>query len=178
MSEPQGNFQMRFICGPNKKLLKGAPGNYECGKTYRKPYRHSKFAFWELIEDVPIVKVPDLSEEESVFEEAIFLPEEETPSYDVAVIEQTVSATPIDFDARTKELAEDYRRQGMALLDAEKGVLVDPGKTEDTVIEEEDEVDRDALKQTLDEAGVEYSNRAHTPTLQALVDELESEKES
>ena len=216
MSEPQGNFKMRFKCGPNGRLLKGAPGNYECGKVYRMPFRHSKFTFWEPMEELPQLKVPDMSEEESVYEEAIFLPEDETESYDEALVEMTPSTpNPEDYnvdpdadaviepymklDLRTGKMrgvTEEEREavkgsgeavyapeedkdspitnRGVAMLDADGGIV----GLSDLETEQNESLDRDALKLVLDEAGIEYSNRAHTPTLQALVDELESEEES
>jgi len=215
MSEPQGNFQMRFKCGPNGKLLKGAPGNYTCGKVYRMPFRHSKFTFWELIEEPPQLKVPNMSEEESVYEEAIFLPEDETESYDEALVEMTPSTpNPEDYnvdpdadaviepymklDLRTgkmRSVTEEEREavkgsgeaiyapeeehspatnRGVAMLDADGSVI----GLSDLETESNEPLDRDALKLVLDEAGIEYNNRARTPTLQTLVDKLESEEEA
>lgn len=176
---------MRFICGPNRELLKGAPGNYECGKKYRLPYRHSKFKFWELIEDVPLLKVRAVSDEESVFEEAIFLPEEEeTESYDEAVIEMSPSAFPeeeMDLDGPAK--IEPYMKLNLSTgeLSPVSGEPEEVGVVEDAPSVEEggspaDESNRDELKRVLDEASVEYNENAWTKTLQALVDELEPEE--
>jgi hypothetical protein len=68
-----GNFKMRFIGKPNGVLMKNAPGNFIHGKTYTVPYGHSKFKFWELLEPVPELKVP---EDTDSFEEAYFVPDE------------------------------------------------------------------------------------------------------
>ncbi len=69
-----GNFKMRFIGRPEGKLMKNAPGNFEHGKIYVVPYGHSKFAFWELIDKPPVLKVPASTE---TFEEAFYVPKDE-----------------------------------------------------------------------------------------------------
>ncbi len=88
-----GKFWMKFVGRPDGRLMKGAPGNYIHGKEYHIPYGHSKRLFWELLEEVPELKVP---EETDSFEEAYFISEEKVkapPSKsDTAVIETTVSA--------------------------------------------------------------------------------------
>lgn len=180
---------MKFKCKPNGKLMKGAPGNYKCGEKYRIPYRHSRFPFWELLEEKPELAIPD--DEDSVYEEEAMFAAKEEPF----ILPPTDE--PLN-DVRTKELTESYKRQGMYLLDSEEGVFVDgttstendevTSSEEDNSDEPKDEEkphqireegidDRDALKQILDDAGVEYNIRAHTPTLRKMVEELGSKEE-
>lgn len=219
MNDPQGTYKMRFKCDSNGSLLKGAPGNYVCGEIYRKAFRHSRFAFWELLEEVPVLIVPESTDEDGVFDESVFIADdaeeilvempvltvelEDEPSTDTSDVSPISTYTPshkLDDDARTKELAEQYRRQGMFLLDAKEGIFVpeqgeqEPEEKEEAKIielspiegeshtaefetlsvkvEPVEALDRDALKRVLDEAGVEYKPRARTATLQGLVDEL------
>jgi len=79
MSVIDGSFKMRFIGKPQGKLMKGAPGSYEHGKTYMMSYRHSEFPYWELLEKPPKLTVPDQTVEDSVFEDSVFVPDEDEP---------------------------------------------------------------------------------------------------
>lgn len=179
MSEPQGNFKMRYIGRPNGKLMKGSPGNYIHEKIYNVPFRYSKFAFWELLEPVPKLNAPDATSKDSVYEEEenIYVPAEEELELDSA-FEYTLSA-PINVDTYTKEIADNYKRQGYTLLDADNGIFVEPPKGEDE-LEEKEEVevvsDREELMKALDEAGVEYNKRSRTETLIKLVEGLTEEE--
>ena len=49
-----GNVKMRFICGVNGELLKGAPGNFKCGQIVSQPHHLSEFPYWELVD--PLLK--------------------------------------------------------------------------------------------------------------------------
>ena len=71
MSErtPQGRFQMKFVGYKDGALIPRAPGNYAQGQVVELPFRHSKYAWWELVEEVPTDVVPEATPEESVFEE-------------------------------------------------------------------------------------------------------------
>ena len=60
-------FKMRFIGRPNNQLVKGAPDNYIHGEVYDQPFRMSKFPFWELVEPVPVLKIPPAQADDSVF---------------------------------------------------------------------------------------------------------------
>ena len=175
MSQPQGNFKMRYIGRPNGKLMKGSPGNYIHGKIYNVPFRYSKFAFWELLEPVPELKAPDATSKDSVYEEEenIYVPPEEDLELDSA-FEYTPSAQ-INVDTYTKEISDNYKKQGYTLLDADSGVFVEPPEPE-----EADKVEvvssREELMKTLDDAGIEYNKRSRTETLIKLVKGLTEEE--
>ena len=172
MNDPEGLFKMKFIGWKDGKLMSGAPGNYVKDKVYQMRFRHSRFPWWELIEPPPELKVPDADEEDSVYDEVVFIPGDEA-STEESKGEVTLS-TPrtSNLDARTREVMESYKKQGLYLLDAEEGILVHP---EEPL--EKDERSRDELKQILDAAGIEYNDKAWDRTLQAMVEKLESEKE-
>lgn len=169
MNDPQGNYKMRFICGPNGKLLKGAPGNFKCGEVVSLPFRHSRFAFWELIDTPPTLKVPDMSEAESVYEETTFLPVDDDED-EVAEIVMSFSA-PIDEDLNlspdTSATIEPYMRYNTGT-----GVFSEIPEEQ----EEEKELTRDELLTVLADAGVEVKRGTRTTTLQRMVDELVSKE--
>lgn len=198
MDEPEGRYKMRFIGKPGGKLMKGAPGNYEHGRVYMMTWGHSKFKFWELLEEAPTLKVPPMSGEDSVYseEESVFVPPEvgnwdtsevnpvEWEEAEVAeerkVERNAVPEKPTGVDQRTRELAEQYRRQNMHLIDAEEGVFVEESP-EEPPEEEPGEVetvpDREDLYKALDEAGVEYSKHSRTDYLEKLVEDLDASTE-
>lgn len=168
-----GNFKMRFVGKPDGKLMKGAPGNYEHGKVYVVPYHYSTFKFWELIEHPPELKVPDPSEDESVFE-STFLPPEEIP------VEEVPKDEPIEKEEGEPEGYE------MVHITTEKSYE----KNLQKLSRGEYEVDRDGLihydkpvpsrkelKKKLDEAGVDYNQRTRTPNLIKMVEELDEVEE-
>jgi len=77
-----GNFWMRFIGKPNGVFMKGAPGNFIHGQKYKVPYGHSKFPYWELLEEEPVLQVFD-DVGNSVYEDAVYTPDE--PGEEVVV---------------------------------------------------------------------------------------------
>lgn len=62
-----GNAKMRFICGKNGELLKGAPGNFKCGEIVSQPFYLSEFPFWELVDPMPELKTPYGSEKRHTY---------------------------------------------------------------------------------------------------------------
>lgn len=199
MSEPQGNYKMRFICDKNGRLLKGAPGNYECGKVYMQPYRMSKFKFWELIEEPPELKIPAMSEEDSVYSdaEAVFIPPEEedeeeevpdTPDSPASVQAHQPINLPEDdelnIDPNTPATVEPYVKYnpvsdkitGVSDTTNDDVTLSTPEPEEPEELDEEElvaELTRDEIFKILDEAGVEYSKHTATEYLMNKVEELE-----
>lgn len=150
----EGYFKMRFICGPNGKLLKGAPGNFECGKIYVQPYRLSKFAFWELIEKPPELKIP---EDTDNYEEVYF----------VAQDDEVVPPFDVSGDAYV-EKQSDYKWD-FSESEEENEEIVEEAESE------EDEASRESLIEMLEENGVEYSKHHSTKYLRKLVDAIEKE---
>ena len=65
-----GNYWMKFIGKPNGKLMKNAPGNFIHGKKYKVPYGHSKFAFWQMLEEEPVLKIVE-DDGDSVFDDEV-----------------------------------------------------------------------------------------------------------
>ena len=199
LSEPTGFYMMKFICNSGK-LLKNAPGNYECRKTYRQPYDMCKLPYWELVEDTPILSIPPSSQSDSVFEEPIYVPEEDTPVveetsqewfYDipeeipvveeVAVVEPEVEPLILDYDGTDNDISYDSDAPATISAGTRYNFSDDGGKlTYSTASPEEKEddpnVDREELKKILTEAGIGFNIRSRTSTLKRLVDDLNSEE--
>ena len=166
MSDPEGNFKMRFICGPDGKLLKGAPGNFECGSVHKLPFRHSRFKFWELIEQAPVLRVPDITEEDSVFDESVFMPEE--ADEEAAEISLTPAPQPeeeINIDPDAPAILESYEAYELGTT-----TLSDEPSEEPV-----SETSGEDLLDILAARGVEVKKGTRTTTLQKMVDELVSE---
>ena len=97
---------MKFIC-KSGKLLKNAPGNYECGKKYSQPYDMCKRPYWELVEDTPVLSIPPSSQSDSVFEEPIYVPEEDAPVVEESSQEwfyDTPEAIPVVEEEKVEEV--------------------------------------------------------------------------
>lgn len=146
---------MKFVGKPNGKFLKGAPGNFTHGEIYTVPYRHSKTAYWELIEEIPELTVPDIDEE---LEESYYIPEDEP------TIENTISAIleGVDVNPNTPAIIEPYMT-----IDGVSGKMKEYKEPEPV------ELSRKDLKKILDDAGVKYNKRTRTENLKKLVDALE-----
>ena len=178
--------RLRFIGRPEGgKLVRGAPGNYQQGEVTSGPLVWVKLfpRVWELVDSIPELRVPDASEGDSVYEDAIFVPDDDeaeivfptepqTPKTKDAGITLSGS-TETELDAHTKEVIEGYKKQGMYLLDADEGIMV---SSDEPV--EKDPRSRDELKDILDKAGVKYSVKSRTETLARMVQTLESKEDS
>ena len=199
MSEPTGTYWMRFVCDENGKLLKNAPGNYKCGERYKQPYRMSKFPFWELLETPAVLTAPLLMGSDNVFEDDVIYvpddPEENEEKEDVAEA-ATVEMTParimedsgVNVDPSAPATIEPYMRYNTGTGKLSPSTVTTSGgeyvveskeePVEETIEESEedavnaDELDRDELKQFLDDAGVLYKEKTRTSTLKKMVDEL------
>jgi len=77
MNDPKGLFSMKFIGKPNGVFMKGAPGNYVHGQIYNQPWGNGDYPYWERMEEAPVLKAPEPSDADSVFDDTIFVPEEE-----------------------------------------------------------------------------------------------------
>jgi len=114
LGEPTGFFKMRFIGKPDGKLMKGAPGNFKQGEEVFQPYRLSNFPFWELLEDKPVLKIPPPSKSDSVFEESVYIPDDDNEAIDEVDISpstliesvetEVIGNEPLDEDTSRKEL--------------------------------------------------------------------------
>lgn len=169
MIDKNQRFKMRFIGKPNGVFLKGAPGNYVHGKEYMMPFRHSAFAYWELMEEPPVLRV-DESPDDSVFEEAVYIPDDEE-----AVVEFTVSA-PIDemvfdVDPEAPAIIEPFMtyNTGTGLMSTYVEPTPEP-EIEDAL--DETPLTRKELLKALAEADVEVKKGTRTTTLRKMVDEL------
>lgn len=191
---------MKFKCDPNGKLLPGAPGNYKCGQTYLQPFSQSKFKYWELLEEPPVLKVPKATPEDSVYNDVVYVPDEQPET-----IEEKVETEPIRNDAPIGDAAVVELSPSPQRVDMVAGVVVDPNapatieshmklnlKTgnlteavdeptptpSSTPIETAVQVSpqpktREELKAILDARGVKYVTRARTETLAKMVEDLE-----
>jgi hypothetical protein len=151
--EIEGTFRMRFICDPNGRLLKGAPGNYKCGEVYMQPFHLSKFSYWELVEDKPVLKIPEATQSDSVFEETIFVPDDDAASVEMSTPPTEVAGVNVDPDAPA--LIEPYMR-----LDLNTGQLTavsDEPKPQPKTEQVEAPKTREELKAILDARGAEYA---------------------
>lgn len=177
MNDPEGRFKMRFIGKKDGKLMSGAPGNYEQGRVYLQPFRHSRYKWWELIEPLPELVVPPMDDTASVYEE-VFLPPEESSTYDP---EAEVTTVTIKSEGITGILGGDG-----AVIESMKEYEKSLTRVDELeVLQEEPEEEpagyeypREVLMAKLDAVGIEYSKRAHNKTLQAMVAKLESEEGS
>ena len=64
---------MKFVGKPEGKLMKGAPGNYIHNEVYMVPFSYSQWSYWELVDKKPELKVPEATDEDSVFEGVTFV---------------------------------------------------------------------------------------------------------
>jgi len=185
MSDPKGLFKMRFIGKPNGVFMRGAPGNYTQNQIYDQPYHMSRFKFWELVEEIPVLVAPELEEGDSVFEEAVFIPDDEEEDATIEMTPVNLEKDEESYDPDTPAILEPYM-----MFNTGSGKLSKFSPTEVTTtasdeayevtlstVEPEGEIlDRDLLMKTLDSAGVAYNKRARTTTLKKLVDELVPEE--
>ena len=203
MSDPKGLFSMRFVGKPNGVFLRGAPGNYVHGQIYNQPYRMSKFKFWQLEEEIPVLVAPKPNEDDNVFEESVFIPDDEEEVVVIPEVEEVVP-TP-DEEAATVEMVpvnlesgdgNPYNPNAPAILEPYAVFNTGTGRTTPYVAPEitttapigeyevtlstqepeEEKLDRDELMRVLDEAGVEYKKGVRTTTLKKMVDELVSKE--
>ena len=86
-NDPQGSFAMKFIGKPQGVYMHGAPGGYDQGKVYWMRFRHSRFAWWQLMEDAPVLKAPELKDIDDAFDGVGYVPEEDEPEEEAPIIE-------------------------------------------------------------------------------------------
>jgi hypothetical protein len=199
MNDPKGLFKMKFIGKPNGVFMKGAPGNYVHGKTYNQPWGNGNYPYWELMEEAPVLKAPELSESDNVFDEEIFVaPEEETapqpmleimveaplkaetvyaPEISVEPVQPIIHDEDVNLDPNTRATIEPYMSFNTGtgeLSNYDEPIPVE--ETISTVEEKESPVeplDRDELLKALEFADVEVKKGTRTTTLKKMVDRLE-----
>ena len=115
MSEPKGLYWMKFVGRPDGVLMKHAPGNFIHGEKYKVPYNHAQWKFWELLEEAPVLVAPEPSEEDSVFEEDVFIPEEE-PAMEIT---SSLSADEIS-------MTSSAGYEGDAIIDPDAPAIIEP----------------------------------------------------
>jgi hypothetical protein len=191
--------RLRFIGKPGGKLVKRAPGNYKQGETVLGPLTWVRDfpKIWELVDPEPVLVIPESSEEDSVFMEGVYTPEEEwldpldpeTPaqistekeyarkmaelaSGPPRVIEKVVEKVP---EPTVKEMLKKLQEQGYNVqeqVEAPESELEIEPEVENVP---DLEMDRDKLKKILDDAGVAYAPKMRTKTLQVLVERVEAQ---
>ena len=196
MTRLEGNAKMRFICNPNGKLLKGAPGNFKCGEIYIQPFHLSSFPYWELVEPTPELKIPETSESDSVFDEPIYVPDGDAAPVEMRTSPMEVAGVNVDPNApATMEPYMKFNPRTGQL----RGIHVEP-EMPPQPIEEEPELEepsvadlgnmsghatpefnipietspktREELKAILDMRGVKYLTKTRTTTLAKMVEDL------
>lgn len=141
MSKVEGFSKMRFVGKPGGKLMKGAPGNFKHGEIYVQPFHLSSFPFWELVEPKPELNIPEASKSDSVFEDAVFVPDN-----DAAPVEMNTPPTEVagvNVDPNAPAILEPYMRLNLktgkltAVPDEPKlEPKPEPEKLVDSVVEE------------------------------------------
>lgn len=169
VSRLEGSVKMRFVCDPNGRLLKSAPGNYKCGEVYMQPFHLSKFPFWELVEEAPVLKIPEAAKSDSVFEETIFVPDDDVAPIEMNPVPST-EVGEVNINPNTPASIKPYKR-----MDLNTGMLTaapDKPKAEPRIELVEASKTRDELKAILDARGVTYPPKTRTETLAKMVEEL------
>lgn len=177
MSDPQGNFKMRFIGRPGGVLMRGAPGNYIHNKIYTVPYHYSRFPFWELVDGPLELKIPEMSASESVFDDVVYVLDDDAATIEVEPKPSPLEDEEINADPNTDASIEPYMRYSPSsnkLFDISLSSTSDDEVTVSTP--EPVEKSREELIGILTEAGVEVKPRTRTATLQKMVDELVSKE--
>lgn len=121
--------------------MKGAPGNYKHGEIYVMPFHLSSFPYWELVEPTPELNIPEASKSDSVFEDTIFVPDD-----DAAPVEMNTHPTEVagvNVDPNAPAILEPYMRLNLntgqltAVPDEPKlEPKPEPEKRVDSVVEE------------------------------------------
>jgi len=197
MTRLEGNAKMRFVCSPNGKLLKGAPGNFKCGGIYVQPFHLSSFPYWELVEPTPELKIPEASESDSVFDEPIYVPDDDAAPVEMRTSPMEVAGVNVDpnapaimepymkFNPRTGQLRGIHVEPEMP----PKPIKEEPELEEPSVADlgdmsghatpefnipiETSPKTREELKAILDMRGVKYLTKTRTTTLAKMVEDLE-----
>jgi len=199
MTRLEGNAKMRFVCSPNGKLLKGAPGNFKCGGIYVQPFHLSSFPYWELVEPTPELKIPEASESDSVFDEPIYVPDDDAAPVEMRTSPMEVAGVNVDpnapatmepymkFNPRTGQLRGIHVEPEMPPKpieeepELEEPSIADLGDmgghatfgNNDTLVEESPKKIREKLKAILDAKGIKYLTNTRTTTLAKMVEDLE-----
>ena len=155
--------------------MKNAPGNFIHGKTYDQPYQMSKYPFWELIEDKPVLKIPPPSDADNVFDEPVYVADDDV------VLEDGVEDEELDIpDPDAPATITQGNRYTLRNDEGFAHFKPAPKPEQETPIPVENEAEpvdvREEYKEVLTDAGVEFNDRARTTTLKKLVDSLESEE--
>ena len=197
MTRLEGNAKMRFVCSPNGKLLKGAPGNFKCGGIYVQPFHLSSFPYWELVEPTPELKIPEASESDSVFDEPKYVPDDDAAPVEMRTSPMEVAGVNVDpnapatmepymkFNPRTgqlrgihvepemppKPIEEEPELEEPSVADL--GDMSDHATPEFNIPIETSPKTREELKAILDMRGVKYLTKTRTTTLAKMVEDLE-----
>ena len=149
MTRLEGNAKMRFVCSPNGKLLKGAPGNFKCGGIYVQPFHLSSFPYWELVEPTPELKIPEASESDSVFDEPKYVPDDDAAPVEMRTSPMEVAGVNVDPNApATMEPYMKFNPRTGQL----RGIHVEPEMTPKP-IEEEPELEEPSVADLGDMSG-------------------------
>lgn len=176
--------------------MKGSPGNYEQGKVYKIPFRFSRRAYWELLEKRPELVAPELDEEDNVFDDVVFVPDDSasielmssaplTDEFNIdpdapATLEAHMTYSPSTGKLREyepKQIEEDEPEEVIDLAPIE-AVSISGDEVEELTVTVEpiEKLDRDALIKILEDADVEVKKGTRTATLQKMVDKLVPEE--
>lgn len=182
MNEPQGTFSMKFVGRPGGVTMKGAPRSYDHGKVYQMPFRFSRKAYWVLLEKRPELVAPELEEEDNVFDDVVFVPDD-SATIELVPVTPLKSELNLDPDAPATLEAHMTYSPSTEKLSKYESKQIKEDKSEEVI--EEDEVeeitvkvepikkhDRDVLIKILEDAEVEIKKGTRTTTLQKMVDKL------
>ena len=63
--------RMRFVGWKGDELIPTAPSGFKQGETRVLTMEHADLPYWEICEPAPELRVPDMSDEESVFDSLV-----------------------------------------------------------------------------------------------------------
>jgi len=199
--------KLRFIGRPGAgRLVKAAPGNYKQGEVVSGPLIWAKVFpnVWELVETVPELRVPSATKGDGVFEDAIFIPDDDEMLEDGALSEadlgdggghptkNKVVLPPELLTPKTSDAEVTLSGSSNVELDAHTKEIIAGYKKQGMYLLDADEGilvspdepiekdthGRDELKALLDEAGIKYSVKSRTETLARMVQTLESKEDN
>lgn len=141
-------YLMRFVGfkeDGSGELKRGAPGSYKDGELKHLPFSYSLEPYWEIVDNIPDLEIPEAEPEDSVYKDQA-IEQEVVEAVDESLIAREVSeekGVPIyQLDGKhVGDLLEDgmIRPAGLGDLEDAEVVEVPEVKPEDTVYADETE---------------------------------------
>jgi len=116
---------MKFIGKPQGVFMPGAPGGYDHNKVYMMRFRHSRYKWWQLMEEVPVLKAPELKSVDDVFSDMTYIPDEDITEEEEEPV--TVEVEETKPDPILQDLVNEIARLRTQLAESEKKAQVKQG---------------------------------------------------